>query len=365
MSKHIVILAGGKSQRPYVTEFQKRGWRVTVVDRDPNAVSKSDADVFIENSTYCLDTLIEKLTQENDTHKINGVFSNSSAGPVAHNVAELNRVFKTEYPGFSVTSVARSYSKLSMQEYLRNAKINVAQAFSPNSLHAENFPIVIKPGKNGLGGLGVKKIESLSALNHAIPSGDIQDWVYESYIEGDEYSVDGLVVDGTLEIISLSRKISGDRRDDFIPNRFELTPINTTPAFSEIYKQSSLAAKALDINNSQISLDIKIGQNGVVTVIECGLFWDSKIDRLWAYSGFNGYSYLIDRIFCNKAQRHDISLRSGAMEILYSDKETVLNESEINKKHPQDHIEFEKHTGDKVRPPLSVADMVACRFYQY
>ncbi len=365
MSKHIVILAGGKSQRPYVIEFQKRGWRVTVVDRDPNAISKNDADTFIENSTYCLDTLIEKLTQEHKVHKITSVFSNSSAGPVARNVAELNSVFNTEYPGFSVTSVNRSYSKANMRKYLLNGNVKIAHAFSAESLQADNFPIVIKPGKNGIGGFGVKKIESLDALNQCVSSDNIHDWVYESYIEGKEYSVDGIVVDGALEVISVSRKISGKCRDDFLPNRFELTPIKTIPALEEIVKQSSLAAKALDINNSQISLDIKISENGVVTVIECGLFWDSKIDRLWEYSGFNGYGYLIDRVFCGKEQKHDISPETNTMEIIYADKEEILKESDINEKYPNDHIEFEKHNGDNVRPPLSVADMVACRFYQH
>ncbi len=363
MSKHVVILAGGKSQRPYVTEFQKRGWRVTVVDRDPNAITKNDADKFIENSTYCLDTLIEKLTPENESHKINGVFSNSSAGPVARNVAELNRVFSTEHPGFSVSCVDRCYKKSAMRELLINGDVNVADAFLPDLLRTEHFPIVMKPGENGIGGFGVKKIDTLESLNHCIQSDNHHKWLYESYIEGDEYSVDGIVIDGLLEIISLSRKISGDSRDDFIPNRFELIPIQSVPAFNEVIKQSSLAAKALDINNCQISLDIKIDSDGVVTVIECGLFWDSKIDRLWEYSGFNGYSYFIDRLFCHKKKQHNISLGSTAMEILYSDKEAVLNTSEICEKFPNDHIEFEKHSGDIIRPPLSVADMIACRFY--
>ncbi len=364
MTEHVVILAGGKSQLPYVREFQNRGWRVTVVDRDEHAIARDSADTFIANSTYCLDTLIEKLTPENKAHQISTVFSNSSAGPVARNVAELNCVFNSKYSSFSLTSVDRCYSKAKMRECLVNSQVNVADAFTLESLNAEHFPIVIKPSHNGIGGFGVSKIESLASLNTLNLQDKPHEWLYESYIDGDEYSVDGIMVNGELEIISLCRKVSGESRNDFLPNRFELIPLQNMTAYDEIAKQSSLAANALDIDNSQISLDIKIDHQNTVTVIECGIFWDSKIDRLWEHSGFNGYGYFIDRLFRNQDIDNKISLGSAAMEILYSDKEQILNEPEILAQYPNSRIEFEKHSGELIRPPTSVADMIGCRFYQ-
>lgn len=381
MSGHAVILGGGKSQRPYIEEFKNRGWSATVIDRDTNSVSRDISDVFIENSIYELDSIIQQLTPHHKKTPISLIYSNSSAEPVAKNVAALNEHFATAQPCFNTESVMLCYSKANMRKSMIAMGVNMAKEFTAAQTKPSDFPLIAKPVSGGIGGFGVCKINTQEALTKLQGKHADTQWLFEAYIEGAEYSVDGIVVGHELEIISICKKSSGEQRSDFIPDRFQLIPLGgdlqkPDPQkkdvkkkgaqkidFDALYKQSVLAAKALKINNSQISLDVKIAPNGQIFIIECGLFWDSKIDRLWSFSGFNPYSYLIDRLYFNKQQDPEEKPKPCSMEFIYAKSEGPFSRNDVIKSHPNMHIEFERKDGDIVKAPQSVSDLLACNFY--
>lgn len=367
MNKHAVVLAAGKSQLPYILEFKKRGWYVTAIDQDPSAMASTHSDKFIVNSVYERNGLVNILSSINRNNPITAVFSNSSAAPVAKNVAYLNNELKTQGGSFSPYCVEICYDKSIMLNKLRQAKVNVAKEVSLNMLTESTLPIIVKPAHNSLGGKGVNKIETSQELQSFLMQENTEKWVIEQYIEGTEYSVDGLIVGGELEVLGVSKKVTVDIGSAFIPISFslEISIESEDPErFKAIYQASRNSAKALGIDNSQISLDLKVDSKNTVTIIECGLFWDSKIDRLFEYSGFNPYAYHIDRIYEGKQKTHHGNRKSYSMEFIYSDTNTSFNTEKIRSKFNNDYLEFEKSEGDKVAPPSSVADVLACRFYE-
>ncbi len=368
--RHAVVLGGGKSQRPYIQEFKNRGESVTVIDRDPNSVSKSLADGFIENSIYDLESIIQKLSPHHEKKPISLVYSNSSAEAVAKNVAALNEHFETAHPSFPSDSVTLCYSKASMRKSMVAMGVNMAKEFSTAPLESHDFPLIAKPISGGIGGFGVCKINTQEELNTLQKDYSNTEWLIEEYIDGEEYSVDGIVVGNELEIISVCKKSSGEYRTDFIPDRFQLIPSPNDSKiidFDLLHSQSTRAAKALKINNSQISLDIKINTKGEIFIIECGLFWDAKIDRLWEFAGIDPYQYFIDRVYYNGIDKclaqNGLKEKACCMDFLYTDTGKTFLQSEILEQFPKDHIEFERKDGDLVKPPSSVADLMACRFY--
>jgi hypothetical protein len=78
-----------------------------------------------------------------------------------------------------------------------------------------SFPAVFKPVDGG-GGLGVIRVESKEELNLAICHGKhlsnydnapMQEWILEEYIDGPEYSVQGLCCGGTCYLLSMCSKV--------------------------------------------------------------------------------------------------------------------------------------------------------------
>lgn len=367
MTKHAVVLAAGKSQLPYIREFKRRGWRVTAVDRTENACGFSEADTAIQESVYDREQLENKLSRIHQHTPITTVFSNSSAAPVAKNIAYLNQKFDTTFKSFSTVCADICYNKHLLLEVLSQASINIATPLQCGEISENDLPIVVKPFRDSLGGAGVHIIETMQALKEFTAKEKPDDWRIEQFIGGKEFSVDGIVCANQLEVISISEKFTQPVASGVIPTRFSLIAKpeeNTSDFYHAIYESASQCAKALDITNSQISLDIKVDENNRVTVIECGLFWDSKVDRLWLYSGLDPYAYFIDRLYYGRAAKTSLFKHATAMDFLYAEETKAFDPKDIAEQFKNDHIEYERSANDIVKPPSSVADILACRFYK-
>ncbi len=366
LQRQVAILGGGKSQLPYVTAFKDAGWHVINIDQNSKAPAKAVADTFIEHSIYDHEGLLAKLSPIHQQHPIHAVFSNSSAAPVARNIAQLNEDFSCAFPSFSTTAVERCYDKHTMHRHLEDANVPIARTFNIDEIDGTHLPVIIKPGKDSLGGSGVQKIEDATSLSAVKERSLSENTLIEQYINGKEYSIDGIVEANTLEIIGICEKTTLANGTGYIPQRFTMLKHDAgilKNHYDAIYDIANKAACALYINNSQISLDIKIDGAGTITVIECGLFWDSKIDRLWHFAKLAPYEYFVHRVYHHQPQEDKNAGNNCAMDFLYADERQRLDSDDLIRQYPNDHIELERAHGDDVGPPASVADMLACRFY--
>ncbi|MFT7559302.1 MAG: hypothetical protein ACI93R_001207 [Flavobacteriales bacterium] len=362
MSKHIVMLCGGKSQEPYLDEFKRRRWTVSVVDRDERAICRVRADTFYLCSTYSIEELKACLLELKG--KVDLVFSNSSARAVAENIIKLNAWLGSTLPSPNEASLIFCYDKKRMRNALFNQSVNIPPILDYTDNHEGEitFPLILKPTKNSLGGCGVRIIYTLNDLKDVANLIEDGEHHIEPFIKGREYSVDGIVKNGSLTIVCITRKTSGIKRNDFIPDVFSTCSLDKKLE-DVIFQQVTLSVKALHIDNCPISVDLKITPSNEVFIIECGIFWDSKIDRLLMFSGFNPYTYFIDSILLQTDPIIDL-ISNTAMEFIFVDSEQSFNKNTVKSRHPNDYIEYERETGDIVKPPSSVSDLVACRFYR-
>ncbi|AHF75159.1 Putative amino acid ligase of ATP-grasp superfamily [Sodalis praecaptivus] len=123
-------------------------------------------------------------------------------------------------PGPSVAAIRAYRDKGVMKTLLREANIDVpAFALIDNALDIINFvkrngyPVLVKP-RCSRRALGISVLENDEALYQRLKSGlksapeDVINVMVETFIEGDMYHVDGLVLDGDIKFISPSRYLT-------------------------------------------------------------------------------------------------------------------------------------------------------------
>ncbi len=120
-----------------------------------------------------------------------------------------------------------------------------------------------------------------------------------------------------------------------------------------------LSAAGLD--DSYFSLDV-IESDGGLFVIDVGPLLDAKIDRLLHHAGVDVYGVASD-IGLGGPVAAALSLgRAHALRFVYASEPGVLamgTAGRVKTKGGFAYLEFEKTAGDEVRPPESVADVVA------
>jgi len=123
------------------------------------------------------------------------------------------------------------------------------------------------------------------------------------------------------------------------------------------------AVKSIGIDNSFFSVDMLLTEGGPL-ILECGVMLDARIDRLLSFAGINVY-----KIICKMASGRNIAgieprFRKGyALKFMFACRNGKLK-IDLKKNIQQGIdgnrvlVEWEKKTGDKVKPPESISDAV-------
>jgi biotin carboxylase len=212
--KKIMILGASILQLPAILKAKEMGLKVLAVDMDKNAIGFKDADVCLEISTIDIPKIIEAAKQ----YKIDGVITLASDLPmrtVAAVAKELNIV------GISEETALKTTDKAVMRECLKEHNVPIPTFFRVNS-YTEYFnsiqqfkgKFIVKPADSS-GSRGVfllNEINDKESINYAFQnskeysrSGEI---VVEEYMEGPEVSVESLCVNGNVNIIAITDKMT-------------------------------------------------------------------------------------------------------------------------------------------------------------
>jgi len=232
---------------------------------------------------------------------------------------------------------------------------------------ARHGAAIIKPARGGIGSVGVsfvaagtERIEDLVTKACAASSDGLA--LVERFLSGNEYSVDGYVSGGTAVVLSVSRKSSLGAEGGFVMVGFVTGPgaIQEDVA-SALTGLAEPVVSAAGLDDSYFSLDV-IESDGALFVIDVGPLLDAKIDRLLHHAGVDVYGVASD-IGLGAPIAGALSLdRAHALRFIYASELGVLAvglAGRVNTQVGSAHLEFEKAVGDQVRPPESVADVVA------
>jgi biotin carboxylase len=203
--RHLLMLGGSLLQLPAIRMAKEEGWRIILADGNPEALARPWVDHFEHVDLKDAEAMLAMARRYHAEGRLHGVFTAGTdfSATVAF-VAEALGL-----PGIPHQAALNASSKLRMRRIFRErgipspafVELEPGQEPTDAELARLQLPVVIKPIDN-MGARGVRRLDGWQGLAEALADarghsrrGTV---LIEEFIEGPEYSIDSLVVDGRL-----------------------------------------------------------------------------------------------------------------------------------------------------------------------
>lgn len=294
--KSILIFGTGQLQQSLIERCKLKGLYTVGIDPNSNAECRNLVDIFevVEGNDYNTTLAIAKK------YSVSGVITAATDKPLVM-MARVAR--ELSLPFFSEETAINSTDKFFLKQKFIEAGIPCAKGFVINNISELSaldisFPVIVKPRDNS-GSRGVIYCKNLESSNQAIiealqftQKGNV---LVEEFIEGKEYSVEGIHYNGEHHVIQITEKTTTD-----FPYNVELCHVQPADIAEEQWNLVKVliekVAQTLEFDNCGSHTEIKINSNGLF-VIETsprlgGDFISSKLVPL--STGINMENMLID-----------------------------------------------------------------------
>ena len=271
--KKVLIIGAGFLQSFVIKKAKDMGYETLAVDVDSNAIGFGFADkhevIDIVDEKACLayaqkENIDGVLTAATDHGVLTASYVAQQLGLNALNY-EVAKLIKNKYRVRKC--LYENHVDDAEQAFEVDAETNIEEL----SRHL-SFPVIVKPcdGSGSRGASRVNKISDLeSACEYAMKSSITQKAEIETFIEGTEYGVETLVVDGEPHVFAVMRKWMTDP-----PFYAELGHAIPNDLTSEIEGKTiscvKAAIKALGVNTGPVNMDLIITKDGRVYIIDIG-----------------------------------------------------------------------------------------------
>lgn len=209
--KKILILGASILQLPAIRRAKELGYYVGVIDYNPQAVGVSEADEFFNVSTNDIDGVVQVAEQ----FKPNGIMTLATDMPMRA-VAKACEV--CGLPGISYDTAVKATDKGEMIKAFESYGVEHPWYYVLSSkpelytvIDKLSYPCIIKPTDNA-GSRGVTLCDNLEDLlvkydyaQHESRGGSV---IIEEYLQGPEFSVEVIVVDGEPHILQITEKFT-------------------------------------------------------------------------------------------------------------------------------------------------------------
>lgn len=262
--KSVLIFGVGPLQKSIINRAKLMGLYTIGIDPVADATCKDEVDAFeiVGGQDYDGTMAVAKKYQ------IDAIVTAATDKPLvmmARVAQELN------LPFYSVETAQWSTDKFQMKERFEQGGVPHAQGRLISKVEeAEGlvFPVIVKPRDNS-GSRGVKlcrdKKELQISIDEALENSKLDTVLVEEFIEGPEYSIEGLHYDGKSEVIQFTEKKTTE-----FPYNVELGHIQ--PAnISDENKQKirvivAKIGKALKFENCPSHTELKINERGIFVI---------------------------------------------------------------------------------------------------
>lgn len=262
-----MVIGGGILQIPLIQTASSMGIKTIVTDYNPDAYGLKICDYPVLMSTRDVDGTVRIAKEISQKVPIHGVMTvGTDASKTVAAVANALGL-----PGIKYEDAECATNKIKMRTRFKKFNVPCPDFFGVWSYNEalEAFkkltkPVVVKPADN-MGARGVKRIEKEEDLPFAFesakknsPSGEV---VIEEYMDGDELSIDSLVIGDEVHICGVA-----DRIIERAPYFIEIGHVMPSQKNPEILKQAvevmKQGIKALGITIGAAKGDIKITSSG-------------------------------------------------------------------------------------------------------
>lgn len=269
--KKLMIVGASVLQLPAILKAKELGLHVAVVDFNPQAVGIPYADEYYNASTMDEDAVLAAA----EAYKPDGIMTLATDMPM-RGVAKTSE--KLHLHSISYETAVKATDKFDMIKAFKEHDVPspwffVVDSLDELKLHKEDvtFPCIIKPTDNA-GSHGVAKVYSFQELldnydySHSCSRrGKV---IVEEYLDGPEVSVEVMVVNGEVNILQITDKITteaphfvemGHTQPSRLPDEIQTAIRNVTIA----------ACTAIGIDKGPAHVEMKVTKRGPV-MIELG-----------------------------------------------------------------------------------------------
>lgn len=270
----LMIIGAGIDQMPAYTEAHNLGVDTLAVDYDPEAPAFEVATYKLVISTKDINAVVAAAREFHQTRApINGVITLGAevSQTVSAVATELDLIAVSNETAFLTTN------KCARAEVFVKAGVNFPQFISGNKVsdfaHAK-FPAIIKPSDNSASrGVRVVSSEKELADYFEVAKSFASDGgvILEEFISGDQISIEGIVVDGRLQVTAIADR-NYSRNDEFYPFMIEdggeMPSRHPKALLDDVKLEFEKAVASLGIHLGPTKGDIIITPSGKVYVIE-------------------------------------------------------------------------------------------------
>lgn len=262
--KAVLVFGVGPLQQSIINRAKKMGLYTVGIDPCEDATCRDDVDAFevVGGQDY------EGTCAVVEKYGIDAIVTAATDKPLVM-MARIAR--KYGFPFYSVETAQWSTDKFQMKQRFLEGGVPCAKGRLVKSVEETAdmlYPVIVKPRDNS-GSRGVKlcrtKEELEQSMEEALEYSKLDSVLVEEFIEGPEYSIEGLHYDGKSEVIQFTEKKTTE-----FPYNVELGHIQ--PAIiSEENKQNireivAKIGKALKFENCPSHTELKINERGIFVI---------------------------------------------------------------------------------------------------
>lgn len=262
--KAVLIFGVGPLQQSIINRAKEMGLYTVGIDPCEDATCKDDVDAFevVGGQDY------EGTCAVVEKYGIGAIVTAATDKPL---VMMARIAAKYGFPFYTVETAQWSTDKFQMKQRFELGDVPHAKGRLVKSVDETDdmvYPVIVKPRDNS-GSRGVKlcrtKEELEQSMAEALEYSKLDSVLVEEFIEGPEYSIEGLHYDGKSEVIQFTEKKTTE-----FPYNVELGHIQ--PAnISEENKQKireivAKIGKALKFENCPSHTELKINERGIFVI---------------------------------------------------------------------------------------------------
>lgn len=262
--KKVLIFGCGELQRSIILRAKKMGLYTVGIDPCEDATCRGDVDAFevVGGQDY------EGTCAVVEKYGIDAIVTAATDKPL---VMMARIAEKYGFPFYSIETAQWSTDKFQMKQRFELGDVPHAKGRLVKSVDETDdmvYPVIVKPRDNS-GSRGVKlcrtKEELTASMREAFEVSKLDTVLVEEYIEGPEYSIEGLHYNGKDEVIQFTEKKTTE-----FPYNVELghkQPANLTDENkSAICDIVSKIGKALKFENCPSHTELKINERGIFVI---------------------------------------------------------------------------------------------------
>ncbi len=266
---NIAILGASYFQLPLIEKAHEMGYITHVFAWARNDVGEQAADFFYPISITEKERILEQC-RKIGICGICSIASDVAVNTVNYVANELGLVGNTYYCSncstnkFLMRSIFKEKGDPSVSYYY------LVSSHADISNYSIKYPVIVKPTDRS-GSRGVCRVDNeeriVEAVNRAISESFEKKAIIEEYIEGDEYSVEGISYRGNHKILAITKKITTDAPFYIEKGQIEPAPLDELIR-KKIIQITAHALDSLDVKNGASHTEIRINSNERITIME-------------------------------------------------------------------------------------------------